>query len=126
MKKYHIYLHTSTDEKGGEYTERHYYSGEVEQRDNLKLIGIAELDDMYFFQSAQTKVYNGKEPYTRKEINKAYGELEDGSGVKGMIGEYYRLMFSYIPQLLEHFEPDLGGYYTPHRSKFVGDKNNKS
>lgn len=54
--------------------------------------------------------------YTKKQINKIYRDLPHGE-LKGIIGDYYRLKFSYIPQLLKKFDKDAGGMHTPHRSK---------
>jgi len=61
--------------------------------------------------------------YTKKEINKLYRDAEQGSMLKGVIGDYYRLKFSYIPQLLKKFEPNSGGFFTPHQSTLKKDDN---
>jgi hypothetical protein len=113
MKKYYIYLFHSSDDKGT-YTEKHYYRTPIE-KNNLQFIGTCEVDDQYFCATS-CKYYDDQEMYTRKEVNKAYLSAEQGSVEKGILGDYFRLRFNYIPQLLSKFKPDKGGYFTPHRS----------
>jgi hypothetical protein len=113
--KHYIYEYKGSDDNG-KFTEKHYYRVEQPQRENLSLIGTCEVSPQYF-SATQCKYYDGKEMYTRKEVNKAYLGAEQGSIEKGIIGDYFRLKFSYVPQLLKHFDKGSYDYYFPHTTK---------
>lgn len=120
LESWVIYEYTGSDDRGS-FTEHHFYRGEVEEKDNLKLVGYCDVLPSYF-STKKCKIYDNKETYSRRDVNKAYREAEQGSTEKGIIGDYFRLRFNYIPQLLKHFTPDVGGYFTPHRSKLKDEK----
>ena len=123
MNKYFIYQYSSIDNDkkspgyGKEFAEHHYYKVEQKERDNLKYVGVIECDDSFFCATMNKYYDDNKHLPNRKDLNKLYRTTPAGE-LKGIIGDYMRLRFNYIPQLLKHFEPDPGGYYTPHRSTF--------
>jgi len=122
MIKYFIYQYSAIDKDktssgyGKGFTENHYYRVEQEENENLKFVGTIECENSFFCATTSRYYDHDRETLSRKSLNKIYRETPDGE-LKGIIGDYIRLKFSYIPQLLKHFNPDPGGYYTPHRSK---------
>ena len=56
--------------------------------------------------------------HTKKQINARIKQAlkEDDKELAGMLGAYYQLKYSWIPQVQERFlAPDPAGLYTPHR-----------
>lgn len=116
MRKYYIYLEQGIDHiTGDNFTQKRYYQEEVSSP-NLIYIGSCEVNDLYFC-ATQTIHYDvEKAMYTRKEIVKAEGLARESGNilVAGMLSDYSRLRYSFIPQLLEKFTPRVKGFYFPH------------
>ena len=59
-----------------------------------------------------------KDILSRSKIARESGDLQ----LAGMLEDYARLKYSFIPQLLVHFEPAPGGRYFPHMSKIKNSR----
>ena len=112
LTKYFIYRFKKTN-------ELHYYKRSLKSVDpKYDYVGTCEIDESTYFgciHLPETK----SSMYTRKEIaSRANMAIKDNDpDLCGMLNWLLQLRYSFIPQMLKHFEPDSGGLYTPHKMK---------